>query len=95
MSGRSSVTALLRSLHGGRATLSAEPIGLLMASASMPPEASVAQAGDVRVIGGAFENHLGTWEGLADPRADDPLGAVRINGVLRAIPLGDLQRITA
>lgn len=94
-SGRSSVTALLHSLHGGRATLSAEPIGLLMASASMLPEASVAQAGDVRVIGGAFENHLGTWEGLADPRADDPLGAVRINGVLRAIPLGDLQRITA
>jgi hypothetical protein len=94
-SGRSSVTALLRSLHGGRVTLSAEPIGLLMASASALREASVAQAGDVLVIGGAYEGASGTWEGLADPRADDPLGAVRISGVLRAIPLGDLQRITA
>ena len=94
-SGRSSVTALLRSLHGGRVTLSAEPIGLLMASGSVLREASSAQAGDVRVIGGAYEGASGTWEGLADPRADDPLGAVRIGGVLRAIPLGDLQRITA
>ena len=94
-SGRSSVTALLRSLHGGRVTLSAEPIGLLMASASALREPSDAQAGDVRVIGGAYEGASGTWEGLADPRADDPLGAVRIGGVLRAIPLGDLQRITA
>jgi hypothetical protein len=94
-SGRSSVTALLRSLHGGRVTLSAEPIGLLMASGSVLREASAAQAGDVRVIGGAYEGASGTWEGLADPRADDPLGAVRIGGVLRAIPLGDLQRITA
>jgi hypothetical protein len=49
----------------------------------------------VRVIGGAYEGNIGTWEGLADPRADDPLAAVRIGGVLRAIPLGDLQRITA
>jgi len=94
-SGRSSVTALLRSLHGGRVTLSAEPIGLLMASASALRGAEDAQGGDVRVIGGAYEGASGTWEGLADPRADDPLGAVRIGGVLRAIPLGDLQRITA
>jgi hypothetical protein len=94
-SGRSSVTALLRSLHGGRVTLRAEPIGLLIASGSVLREASAAQAGDVRVIGGAYEGASGTWEGLADPRADDPLGAVRIGGVLRAIPLGDLQRITA
>ena len=94
-SGRSSAAALLRSLHGGRVTLSAEPIGLLMTSASVLREASAAQAGDVRVIGGAYEGASGTWEGLADPRADDPLGAVRIGGVLRAIPLGDLQRITA
>lgn len=94
-SGRSSVTALLRSLHGGRVTLRAEPIGLLIARGSVLREASAAQAGDVRVIGGAYEGASGTWEGLADPRADDPLGAVRIGGVLRAIPLGDLQRITA
>ncbi len=94
-SGRSTAAALLRSLHGGRVTLSAEPIGLLMTSASVLREASAAQAGDVRVIGGAYEGASGTWEGLADPRADDPLGAVRIGGVLRAIPLGDLQRITA
>jgi hypothetical protein len=94
-SGRSSAAALLRSLHGGRVTFSAEPIGLLMTSASVLREASAAQAGDVRVIGGAYEGASGTWEGLADPRADDPLGAVRIGGVLRAIPLGDLQRITA
>jgi len=94
-SGRSSVTALLRSLHGGRVTLSAEPIGLLMASASALRAAEDAQGGDVRVIGGAYEGASGTWEGLADPRADDPLGAVRIDGVLRAIPLGDLQRIAA
>ena len=94
-SGRSSAAALLRSLHGGRVTLSAEPIGLVMTGASVLREASAAQAGDVRVIGGAYEGASGTWEGLADPRADDPLGAVRIDGVLRAIPLGDLQRITA
>jgi hypothetical protein len=66
-----------------------------MASASALRETSDAQGSDVRVIGGAYEGASGTWEGLADPRADDPLGAVRIGGVLRAIPLGDLQRITA
>jgi hypothetical protein len=94
-SGRSSVTALLRSLHGGRVALSAEPTGLVIASASALREAGTVQTGDVRVIGGAYEGNIGTWEGLADPRADDPLAAVRIGGVLRAIPLGDLQRITA
>lgn len=94
-SGRGAVTTLLRSLHGMRVALRAEPAGLLMASASELREASAPHAGDVRVIGGAYEGQLGIWEGLADPRADDPLGAVRIGGVLRAIPLGDLRRITA
>ena len=50
---------------------------------------------DVIVVGGTYEGSIGVWEGLADPRADDPLGAVRVDGTLRAIPLGDLQRVTA
>ena len=37
----------------------------------------------------------GTWRGLADAQPSDPYGAVEINGELFALPLGDLQRLTA
>ena len=92
--GRRSIATHLRGLHGRRVALTAEPPGLAVVDADGRQETN-APAGDVRVVGGAYEGCLGTWEGLADPRADDPLGAVRIDGVLRAIPLGDLQRLSA
>ena len=81
---------LLHSLHGAHVGFSVEPLGL-----RAPGRAAEQRTGDVHVIGGAYEGSVGVWEGLADPRADDPLGAVRINGSLHAIPLGDLQRIHA
>ena len=84
------VMHLLRSLHGARVRFSDEPIGLVVHGGGADRE-----AGDVLVIGGIHEGRTGVWEGLADPRADDPLGAVRIDGELCAIPLGDLQRRSA
>jgi hypothetical protein len=84
------VMHLLRSLHGARVRFSDEPIGIVMHGGGADRE-----AGDVLVIGGIHEGRTGVWEGLADPRADDPLGAVRIDGVLCAVPLGDLQRRSA
>jgi hypothetical protein len=93
--GRASATELLRGLHGGRIELSVEPVGMFILDGASQGDANRARGGDVLVIGGAFEGSIGLWEGLADARADDPLGAVRIGGTLRAIPLGDLQRVTA
>jgi hypothetical protein len=84
------VMHLLRSLHGARVRFSDEPIGVVVHGGGADRE-----AGDVLVIGGIHEGQTGVWEGLADPRADDPLGAVRIDGVLCAVPLGDLQRHSA
>ncbi|MFM8404052.1 MAG: SIMPL domain-containing protein [Candidatus Limnocylindrus sp.] len=78
---------LLRGLHGARVRFSDEPIGIIVHGGGADR-----QAGDVRVIGGIHEGRTGVWEGLADPRADDPLGAVRLDGKLCAVPLGDLQR---
>jgi len=89
------VTDLLRSLHGVRVALSAEPIGILIQDDVSQRHANAGLVGDVIVVGGTYEGSIGVWEGLADPRADDPLGAVRVDGTLRAIPLGDLQRVTA
>ena len=84
------VMHLLRSLHGARVRFSDEPIGIVVHGGGADRE-----AGDVLVIGGIHEGRTGVWEGLADPRADDPLGAVRIDGVLCAVPIGDLQRRSA
>ena len=84
------VMHLLRSLHGARVRFSDEPIGIVVHGGGADRD-----AGDVLVIGGTHEGRTGVWEGLADLRADDPLGAVRIDGVLCAVPLGDLQRRSA
>lgn len=81
---------LLQSLHGARVRFSDDPIGIVVQDVGAHHE-----AGDVLVTGGIHEGQTGVWEGLADPRADDPLGAVRISGVLCAVPLGDLQRHSA
>ncbi len=81
---------LLRTLHGRTVRFHADPAGLVVYGGSGPRE-----GGDVLVVGGAYEGRYGSWEGLADPRADDPLGAVRLDGQLCAIPLGDLQRAIA
>jgi hypothetical protein len=81
-------------LHGSEVWLSADPVGLLPRPTT--GSASVrASAGDVLVIGGPHEGARGVWEGLLEASADDPIGAVRINGERFAIPLGDLQRRTA
>jgi hypothetical protein len=84
------VMQLLRSLQGERVRFSGEPVGIVVHGVGADRE-----AGDVLVTGGIHEGRSGVWEGLADPRADDPLGAVRIDGVLCAVPLGDLQRLSA
>jgi hypothetical protein len=84
------VMQLLRSLQGERVRFSGEPVGIVVHGVGADRE-----AGDVLVTGGIYEGRSGVWEGLADPRADDPLGAVRIDGVLCAVPLGDLQRLSA
>lgn len=84
------VIELLRSLHGRRVRFSSEPVGVHVDGIGADRTTE-----DVRVIGGIHEGRVGVWEGLADPRADDPLGAVRIDGVLYAVPLGDLQRLSA
>jgi hypothetical protein len=84
------VMQLLRSLQGERVRFSGEPVGIVVHGVGADRE-----VGDVLVTGGIYEGRSGVWEGLADPRADDPLGAVRIDGVLCAVPLGDLQRLSA
>lgn len=84
------ITQLLRSLHGVRVRFSDEPVGIVAREVQFD-----LQVGDVSVIGGPLEGRTGVWEGLADVRADDPLGAIRIDGVLYAVPLGDLQRLAA
>lgn len=84
------VAQLLRSLDGERVRFSGEPVGIIVHGGSDHRE-----AGDTLVTGGVHEGRTGVWEGLADPRADDPLGAVRIDGALCAVPLGDLQRLSA
>lgn len=81
---------LLRRLNGERVRFSGDPVGIVAHGVAVERG-----AGDVLVIGGIHEGRSGVWEGLADPRADDPLGAVRIDGALCAVPLGDLQRLTA
>lgn len=88
--GHERMMQLLRGLHGARVRFSDEPIGIIVHGGGADRE-----AGDVHVIGGIHEGQTGVWEGLADPRADDPLGAVRIAGELCAVPLGDLQRRSA
>jgi len=96
LSGRraASRVADVRGLHGSEVWLSADPVGLLPRPTT--GSASVrASAGDVLVIGGPHEGARGVWEGLLEASADDPIGAVRINGERFAIPLGDLQRRTA
>lgn len=84
------VSKLLRGLHGRRVRFSGDPVGIVVDGADGEGE-----PGDVLVMGGDHEGRVGVWEGLADPRADDPLGAVRIDGVLHAVPLGELQRRSA
>lgn len=84
------VRELLHGLHGARVRFSNDPVGVVVQGAGRGHE-----HGDVLVIGGPHEGRVGVWEGLADPRADDPLGAVRIDGTLCAVPLGDLQRRSA
>lgn len=84
------VAQLLRSLDGERVRFSGEPVGIIVHGGTDHRE-----AGDTLVTGGVHEGRTGVWEGLADPRADDPLGAVRIDGALCAVPLGDLQRLSA
>ena len=84
------VMHMLRSLHGSRVRFSDYPVGIVVQASGDDYD-----AGDVLVTGGIHEGQTGVWEGLADPRADDPLGAVRIDGVLCAVPLGDLQRRSA
>ena len=96
LSGRraASRVADVRGLHGSEVWLSADPVGILPrpTTGSAPVRAS---AGDVLVIGGPHEGARGIWEGLLEASADDPIGAVRLNGERFGIPLGDLQRRTA
>lgn len=82
----------LHGMHNSAVRLERHPAGLT---------ASAAQRGgerldvDTVVIGGPLAGSYGIWRGMADLQLSDPQGAVEINGDLVALPLGDLQRLTA
>ena len=82
----------LHALHESDVRLERHPAGLTTAAAQRGGERLVV---DTVVIGGPLAGSYGTWRGLADLEPSDPQGAVEINGDLVALPLGDLQRLTA
>jgi hypothetical protein len=82
----------LHALHESDVRLERHPAGLTTAAAQRGGERLVV---DIVVIGGPLAGSYGTWRGLADLQPSDPQGAVEINGDLVALPLGDLQRLTA
>ena len=86
------VGTALQSLNGSVVRLERQPAGLVTAAGRATSRSSDA---NVLVIGGPRAGASGTWRGLADPQSSDPRAAIEINGVLVAIPLGDLQRLTA
>ena len=82
----------LESLQGSEVRLERYPAGLTtIAGRNTAGHIGV----DTVVIGGPRAGSYGTWRGLADAKPSDPHGAVEINGELFALPLGDLQRLTA
>ena len=82
----------LETLQGSEVRLERYPAGLTtIAGRSTAGKIGV----DTVVIGGPRAGSYGTWRGLADAKPSDPHGAVEINGELFALPLGDLQRLTA
>ena len=82
----------LHALHESDVRLERHPAGLTTAAAQRGGERLVV---DTVVIGGPLAGSYGTWRGLADLQPSDPQGAIEINGDLVALPLGDLQRLTA
>jgi len=82
----------LHALHESDVRLERHPAGLTTAAAQRGGERLVV---DTAVIGGPLAGSYGTWRGLADLEPSDPQGAIEINGDLVALPLGDLQRLTA
>ena len=82
----------LQALNGSDVRLERHPAGLTTTAAR---SVGVQAGADTVVIGGPRAGSYGTWRGLADAQPSDPLGAVEIDGELCALPLGDLQRLTA
>ncbi len=82
----------LHALHESNVRLERHPAGLTTAATQRGGERLVV---DTLVIGGPLAGSYGTWRGIADLEPSDPQGAVEINGDLVALPLGDLQRLTA
>lgn len=82
----------LHALHESDVRLERHPAGLTAAATQRGGERLDV---DTVVIGGPLAGSYGTWRGLADLQPSDPHGAVEINGDLVALPLGDLQRLTA
>lgn len=82
----------LQGLNGSEVRLERHPAGLTTTAAR---SVGVQAGADTVVIGGPRAGSYGTWRGLADAQPSDPLGAVEIDGELCALPLGDLQRLTA
>jgi len=83
---------VLQGLNGIAVRLERHPAGLTTSVARGRGERSDV---DTVVIGGPRAGTYGTWRGLADAQPSDPQGALEINGELVALPLGDLQRLTA
>ena len=82
----------LQGLHGQHVELQRHPAGFTAREArggAVPP------GSDTVVIGGPRAGSYGLWRGLTDAPPSDPLAALEINGELVALPLGDLQRLTA
>ncbi|MFM8915575.1 MAG: hypothetical protein ACKOFY_04875, partial [Candidatus Limnocylindrus sp.] len=82
----------LHALHDCDVRFVRHPAGLITSAARA---AAVPIGVNTMVIGGPLAGSYGTWRGLADAQASDPQGAIEINGDLVALPLGDLQRLTA
>jgi len=82
----------LDALHDCDVRFERHPAGL---STSAARATAVPIGVNTMVIGGPLAGSYGTWRGLADAQASDPRGAIEINGDLVALPLGDLQRLTA
>lgn len=82
----------LNSLHGQDVQLQRQPAGLIATKAH---EQMRHREGDVIVIDGPHAGTQGHWRGLTMTAMGVSLGAVEIAGTTIAIPLGDLQRLTA
>lgn len=84
---------VIRHLDGAEVSFSAEPPGLVTKGRVARDASDAARDADVVIVGGEHAGRRGHWRGVADPRSDDPLAAIELDGTILALPLGELQRL--